>query len=171
MMTKVSSPFTDGIDADLSAAADVPEGYRACTARESGLFYKPEDLHLSNRKIFRKPTRDESGMRHWEKQAQATQAEIDRTGEAILILGMRGLRQGTPDFKMAFAAWERGDLVLPSLAQALGMPEKNNQAHGGAAHVESAAETTARLKRLRDEARSGVRLEKVPSNFNSRLER
>ena len=166
-MTKVSNSCTDAIDTDLTVATRAPVGFNRVTGPEVGIFFRPEDAHMSRRKIYLKPNNTPEGLAAWEKQSQATHDEVDRTGEAKLILGMRGLRQGTEDFKKAFAAWERGDLVLPSLADALGMPKKNNQDHGGTARgevarVELAAETEHRLQRMRDQARSGVRLEPAP---------
>lgn len=158
-----SNPFISKLLADKAAVAKVPEGHRACSAREKGMFYSQQNIHLNARKIFHKPIPGNPvGEARWEKQSMETHKRVEDEGGAVLVLGMRGLRQGTEDFKKAFAAWKAFELELPTLADALGLKIESPDRFAPRAsvqHRETNAELEQRLARQREEKRTGIKLE------------
>lgn len=66
-LNPILDPFTKALDADLTAAADLPPGYRAATGPEVGVHAPPELDHLNHRKIWMKPTDDSAGRMAWEQ--------------------------------------------------------------------------------------------------------
>lgn len=178
------SDFLSKVNSDLNPAEPLPPGYRRATARETGLFYRPEDMHLNNRKIFRTFTNDAAGMAAWERSVspEATYQRRFRDACANAVYDAK-LDPYKGEGKALYQAYHTKSKPLPEKQQAeldapetlpaelLAAVEARSNPHGvfnvnrmQNLSPASGEELLERMKRQQEDRRfSGIRLEKPPS--------